>query len=78
MNPLACRVVARHRHTLVSADEHDEGIGKGSPREQILRARLDRIVALARRMVENARAMPQRPVSGLVADLASILDEAEE
>lgn len=77
MKPITCRVVARHRHTLVSADEHDEGIGKGSPREQLLRARLDRIAALARRMLDQARVNPQTPVSGLVSELTRIVEEME-
>jgi hypothetical protein len=57
--------------------EHDEGIAKGSPEEQLLRARLDRIAALARRMLDQARLQPQNPASGLVSDLTMIVDEAE-
>jgi hypothetical protein len=77
MNLTAARVVARHRHALVTADEHDEPIGKGSPREQLLRARLDRIAAHARRMVDEARVNPQAPVSRIVGELVRIVDEAE-
>ena len=78
MKPITCRVVARHHHqrAAVVAEQHDT-IGNGSPKEQLLRARLDRIGALARRMLDQARVNPQTPASGLVSELTRIVDEAE-
>ena len=73
MKPIACRVVARHHH---AADPEDASIGKGSPREQLLRRRLDRIAHLARRIVETARLNPQTPASALVEKLTGLLEEA--
>lgn len=72
------RVLARHRQELVLVVAKDaEGIGKGSPQQQLLCARLDRIAALARRMVDQARVNPQTPASGLVFELTRIVEEAE-
>lgn len=41
------------------------------------RARLDRIALIAHRLIEDARAKPQKPASALVADLVRIAQEAE-
>ena len=49
----------------------------GTPEEQILRKRLDRIGDLARRMVERARVNPQAPVSGIVEHLQRMLAQTE-
>lgn len=62
---------------IVIGGEHGARVAGGTPEEQILRQRLDRIAVLARRMVENARVQPQAPVSGIVAELVRIVDEAE-
>ena len=81
------RVLARHRHGAnvlrdvpatidLIADEHGTRKG-GTPEEQILRQRLERIAVLARRMVENARVEPQMPVSAIVAELVRIVQESE-
>jgi len=40
-------------------------------------ARLDHIALLARRLVEDARAHPQKPAAALVEDLTKIMQEAE-
>lgn len=64
---------------IVIGDEHGTriaGVG-GSPEEQILRQRLDRIAERARRMVDTARVNPQAPVSRIVGELVRIIDEAE-
>lgn len=75
MKPITCRVVARHHHAAVG-DSEDASIGKGSPREQLLRRRLNRIADLARRIVETARLNPQTPASALVEPLTGLLEEA--
>jgi hypothetical protein len=62
---------------IVLDDEHGSRTAAGTPEEQILRQRLERIAVLARRMVENARVKPQMPVSGIVGELVRIVDEAE-
>jgi hypothetical protein len=50
----------------------------GTPEEQILRQRLERIAERARRMADKARINPQAPVSGtFLADVLRIVDEAE-
>jgi hypothetical protein len=41
------------------------------------RARLDRIAVVAHRLVENARAQPQKPASALMEDLVTIMNDAE-
>lgn len=40
-------------------------------------ARLDHIALLARRLVDDARAQPQKPAAALVDDLTRIMQEAE-
>jgi hypothetical protein len=59
-SPSAARVLGRHRHGAivhrdVGIDEHDSRTAGGTPEEQILRQRLERILVIARRMVEDAR-----------------------
>jgi hypothetical protein len=50
--------------------------GAGRPEEQLLRARLERIEGLARRMIQEARVNPQKPAFAVVEDLVRIVDEA--
>jgi hypothetical protein len=85
-SPTVARVLTRHLRggmaigdllTTTFDHQHSARLAGGSPEEQILRQRLDRIAVLARRMVENARVRPQVPVSGVVAELVRIVDEAE-
>lgn len=62
---------------IVTGDEHRARTAGGTPEEQLLRARLERIADLARRVVDRARVNPQAPVSGIVGELVRINDEAE-
>ena len=75
---LTCGVLARHRQErTVAVAGPDCTIGKSSPREQLLRQRLDSIADLTRRIVDRVRINPQAPVSGIVGQLVRIVDEAE-
>lgn len=65
------------RAEIVIGDEHRARTAGGTPEEQILRQRLERLADLARKMVENARVKPQMPVSGIVAELVRMVDDAE-
>jgi hypothetical protein len=49
----------------------------GTPVEQLLRARLERIGAIARRLLEDARLRPQQPLSAIVEDLVMVVEQAD-
>lgn len=64
---------------VVVSNDHAGGriAATGTPEERLLRARLERIAHLARRLVEDARVQPQKPSVALVEDLVRIVDQAE-
>lgn len=78
-SPVTCtrRAILRRQRSNIIGDDHRTRTAGGTPEERVLRQRLERILVIARRMVENARVKPQMPASAIVGELVRIVEDAE-